>query len=528
MNVADAGSLEIEIKPFLYIVGTIPRCVTSGIVGTFCDTASCWVLQSSKKVRLNKALDYRGTVMMNKLKDWWTLDEAAEAESVDNPFAPLTPAQRQDTLPMLTLAFGWGFLITGLLTGGQLGAGVAFWPDLILATLVGNTINFVIGGLVAYIGYKTACNSGLLYQFVYGRIGVFLPVIFLALLTTGWQAIVVGAFGFAWAQDFDSPTFYAVAIFGGLLFTVTTYYGVKGIERVSVPSVAILVLVGLYAIYLNVDQAGGGAAFLAMSRDTAAQNPISFVTAVNLVVGSWIVGAVVMAEYTRFAKKVWVALAIPFIVMIIAQWFLQIVGALGGVVSGSADFTTYLLQQGMVIGGIGLIGMSLALWTTGDANLYLPVIQTSAVFKRPKRVMVVVWGVLGTILGLGLYQYFLAWISLLAALVPPLIGPLVVDYYVVHKRQYDANDLKRLHTWNWAAVLSYAIGAYVAYGVTYGVLDLPDILIPSLLGLVVSMVAYAAIYFVAAAMNKKVGYASVSSRPYEANPNSISRQTPAE
>ena len=458
--------------------------------------------------------------MMDKVKEWWTLDEAAEAQTADNPFAPLRPDQRQDTLPMLTLAFGWGFLITGLLTGGQLGAGVPFWPDLIAATFVGNLINFVIGGLVAYIGYKTACNSGLLYQFVYGRIGVFLPVIFLALLTTGWQAIVVGAFGFAWAQDFDSPTFYAVAIFGGLLFTVTTYYGVKGIERVSVPSVAILVLVGLYAIYLNVDQAGGGAAFLALSQDTAAQNPISFVTAVNLVVGSWIVGAVVMAEYTRFTKKAWVALAIPFIVMIIAQWFLQIVGALGGVVSGSADFTTYLLQQGMIIGGIGLIGMSLALWTTGDANLYLPVIQTSAVFKRPKRVMVVIWGVLGTILGLGLYQYFLDWINLLAALVPPLIGPLVVDYYIVHKKHYNTDDLKRLHTWNWAAVLSYAIGAFFAYGVTYGVLDLPEIFIPSLLGLVVSMIAYAVIYAVASALNIKVGYAGVTSE--------VSKVMPAE
>ncbi len=448
--------------------------------------------------------------MMNKLKAWWALDEAAESASIDNPFTPLRPEQRQETLPLLTLAFGWGFLITGLLTGGQLGAGVPFWPDLIAASFVGNLINFIIGGLVAYIGYKTACNSGLLYQFVYGRIGVYLPVIFLALLTTGWQAIVVGAFGFAWAQDFDSPTFYAVAIFGGVLFTATTYFGVKGIEKVSVPSVGILVLVGLYAIYLNVDQAGGGSAFLALSRDTASANPISFVTAVNLVVGSWIVGAVVMAEYTRFAKKVWVALAIPFIVMIIAQWFLQVVGALGGVVSGSGDFTSYLLQQGMIIGGIGLIGMSLALWTTGDANLYLPVIQTSAVFKRPKRVMVVIWGTLGTILGLGLYQYFLDWINLLAALVPPLIGPLIVDYYIVHKRQYDAADLKTLHTWNWAAVLSYGIGAYFAYGVTYGVLDLPEILIPSLLGLAVSMIAYAVIYAIAAMMNKKVGYAGVS------------------
>jgi len=448
--------------------------------------------------------------MINKFQAWWALDEAAESATADNPFSAIRPEQRRETLPMLTLAFGWGFLITGLITGGQLGAGVSFWPDLILATFTGNLINFVIGGLVAYIGYKTACNSGLLYQFVYGRIGVFLPVIFLALLTTGWQAIVVGAFGFAWAQDFDSPMFYAVALFGGFLFTVTTYYGVKGIEKVSVPSVAILVLVGVYAIYLNVYQAGGGVAFLALSDKTAAADPISFVTAVNLVVGSWIVGAVVMAEYTRFAKKAWVALAIPFIVMIIAQWFLQVVGALGGVVSGSADFTTYLLQQGMVIGGIGLIGMSLALWTTGDANLYLPVIQTSAVFKRPKRVMVVIWGTLGTILGLGLYQYFLGWITLLAALVPPLIGPLIVDYYLVHKGNYNADDLKKLHTWNWAAILAYGVGAFFAYGVTYGVLDLPDILIPSLLGLVVSMISYAAIYLIASAGGIRIGYSGVS------------------
>jgi purine-cytosine permease-like protein len=188
--------------------------------------------------------------------------------------------------------------------------------------------------------------------------------------------------------------------------TVTTYFGVKGIKKVSVPSVAILVLVGLYAIYSNVDQAGGGAAFLALSKDTASQSPITFVTAVNLVVGSWIVGAGVMAEYTRFAKKACVALAIPFIVMIIAQWFLQIVGALGGVVSGSADFTTYLLQQGMIIGGIG---------------------------------------------------------------------------------------------------------AFFAYGVTYGVLDLPDILIPSLLDLVVSMICYAVIYAAASLLNIRVGYAAVAS-----------------
>ena len=122
------------------------------------------------------------------------------------------------------------------------------------------------------------------------------------------------------------------------------------------------------------------------------------VEAINIVIGSWIVGAVVMPEYTRFAKKGWVAVAIPFIVLIIAQWVLQILGALTGVVSSDSLFSTFLgidlnilIQQGMIIGWIGIIGMSLALWTTGDANLYLPVIQTSSILKKSKNVKLLLY-----------------------------------------------------------------------------------------------------------------------------------------
>ena len=437
---------------------------------------------------------------MGTLKDWWTLDEAAERESADNPLGPLTDAQRRGTGPLLTLAFGWGFLITGLLTGGALGAGLPFYPDLIQASFLGNLVNFVIGALVGYMAYQTACNSGLLYRFVYGNVGAAIPVLFIALLTIGWQGIVVGAFGYAWTQSFDSAAFYAVAIFAGVLYTATTYFGVKGLERVSIPATLVLVVAGLYACWFNVTKSGGWSEFLQLSTTTAAAQPISMVQAINIVVGSWIVGAVVMAEYARFARKAWVAIAIPFIVLIIAQWFLQVVGALGSVVSGVADFTTYMREQGLIVAGLGLIGMSLALWTTGDANLYLPVIQTSSVFRRPRRVMVVICGLLGTLLGLNLYQHFLGWIGLLANLVPPLIGPVIADYYVLNKRRFHVELLDRLPAWNPAAFIGYVAGAASTF-------FSPDWIVPSLLGLVVSMVAYLAAYAIGAAMGVRMGHA---------------------
>jgi|TARA_B110000459_G_scaffold36725_1_gene39323 cytosine permease len=442
--------------------------------------------------------------MIDELKTWWKFDAEAEQASADNPLTPLTSDQRRDAIPLLTMAFGWGFLITGLIVGGALGSGVTFWPDLIYVSFLGNIANFVIGALVGYIGYKTACNSGLLYRFVYGEIGAYFPVLFLALVLICWQGIVVGAFGFAWAQSFDSPTFYLVALFAGALFTWTTYYGVRGLELVSAPSVVILIIVGVYAAYTQVSQAGGIQEFLALSETTAASNPISNMDAINIVIGSWIVGAIVMPEYTRFAKNAWVALAIPFIVMIIAQWFLQIIGSAGGIVSGQYDFTTYMRLQGVFVAGLGLIGMSMALWTTGDANLYLPVIQTSSLLRRPQKVMTVICGVLGTIVGLVIYQHFIQFIDKLAILLPPLIGPVIAHFYIVKKRKFNVDKLDDLPKWNVAALLAYMIGASSKWWLVQ------DLIVSSLAGLLVSIVAYLALYYGASMLRVKLGHSRLS------------------
>ena len=61
--------------------------------------------------------------MLEKLKNWWKWNPEFEKNSADNPVTALSEDQRRNAGPLLALAFGWGFLVTGLFTGGLLGNG---------------------------------------------------------------------------------------------------------------------------------------------------------------------------------------------------------------------------------------------------------------------------------------------------------------------------------------------------------------------------------------------------------------------
>jgi cytosine permease len=122
----------------------------------------------------------------------------------------------------------------------------------------------------------------------------------------------------------------------------------------------------------------------------------------------------------------------------------------------------------------------------------------------PTRVTIVICGTLGTILGLGIYQHFMDWINQIANVVPPLIGPIIVDYYVFSRMRYDTAVLDRLPAWNPLAVLAFVSGVVAAYAFT------PSWMASGLWGLLVSMAAYLVLVLLARLAGVRVGYAKAS------------------
>jgi len=109
--------------------------------------------------------------------------------------------------------------------------------------------------------------------------------------------------------------------------------------------------------------------------------------------------------------------------------------------------------------------------------------------------MTVVCGLIGTVVGLGIYQRFGQWIELLASLVPPLIGPVIAHYYVVMRMRFSEAQLDQAPLWNPAAVVAYLVGATVAVLNANGILISPEAMVPALSGLFASVVAYILAYY---------------------------------
>ncbi|WP_240651679.1 purine-cytosine permease family protein [Serratia microhaemolytica] len=434
-------------------------------------------------------------------------------------FSPIPQSARRPTWKQVLVWVGFGYVATGLFIGGTL-AGVGGKPGMpftqaLLAIAIGMSALFVLTSLLGVMAQRTGLSLALISRYSYGRLGANLPMIAMGLLTLGWFAAITGMVGDIWGSFLGNPSgiivfnpeaygytgsmitleVFLACLIAGLLFTFTSLYGMKGLEIIAIPVSPIIMLIAVTTGVAMLHEGGGLAEFIARS-DQNSGLPLS--TAVTMVIGSWIAGAVMGVDLFRFNKSVTAVLLGAAACFIFTNPLLNVVGYIGTVTVGMPNYVTWMLGKSVILATIGVLTWTLSLWTTNDAELYCNSLYTGPVLdsvgiKVNKKTLILIVGILGTLLGsLGFYQIlFSQFITYLGTMAPPLAGPLLADYYLSRRCNYPLDQLNKQPNFNWAGVISAVLG--MSAGLAFSLYNVLPNWPTGLLALLLTIVTYALI-----------------------------------
>ena len=110
--------------------------------------------------------------------------------NTDNEYSrkPVPLGARKSCFSLTIVWTGFVFLVTSMMAGGGLAAGLTF-NELLLAMILGNIFLCIIAGLVSVIAYKTGLTFALLTRYSFGQEGSRIASLFVPIVNLGWYTI---------------------------------------------------------------------------------------------------------------------------------------------------------------------------------------------------------------------------------------------------------------------------------------------------------------------------------------------------
>ncbi|BCV24341.1 cytosine permease [Gelria sp. Kuro-4] len=373
----------------------------------------------------------------------------------DFALAPVPAEKKRGFWSVLAVMLGFTFFSASMWAGGTLGTSFRLWPDLVLVVLGGNLILGLYTGLLGDVAAGTNLSTHLLARYAFGRRGSALASFLLAATQIGWFGVGVAMFALP-IYKATGWNLYLLLALAGALMTSTAYVGYKAMEILSFIAVPAIALLGSFSVSRAVEAAGGIGALAGL----APQNALSVAAALTMVVGSFASGGTLTPDFVRYARTRRTGVAATIIAFLIGNSLMFFFGAAGAAVTGKADISEVLMLQGLLGPAVLLLGLNI--WTTNDNALYASGLGLSSITGFPKKKIVLVSGVLGTLFSLWLNNNFVSWLVLLGSILPPIGGVILADYYLVHGGKYPALSDVDLPDVNWTALAAWAGGVALA------------------------------------------------------------------
>jgi len=356
------------------------------------------------------------------------------------------------------------FLIAGIIASpAKLGTAIGSF-------VVGAIVLGTIAILTGILGAQTRLSTGMSARFTFGKYGANVLQILLFLGLWGWFGVQLGFMaaglgdgGLAYALGGAVPV-WVLKIIGGILMTLTAMLGFKAIEKLSaiaIPLLLIIIIATIVTIF-------SGDKTLASVAGNSTEGAMPLGVAISIVISTFIVGALIAPDITRYAKNKSAGAGGMVFGMLLGFPLILILGAImvkGA--GGEMDFSKVMLANNSGIWSfLAVVAIILAAWTTNDNNLYSGALSINAMFpKLSKWMITVVSGIVGTILALagintaGGFQTFL---GLVGVLIPPAAAIMLLDYYLFRgeeNRNFNADEIEQSANFRSIPFIAWIFGA---------------------------------------------------------------------
>ena len=384
----------------------------------------------------------------------------------------IRPEQRQSWWSITMVWAGCMICVTCLMVGGLLGSSLTL-GQCVISVLIGYGI---VAAYMSFIGMQS-CDLGLPTSVLAGgalgeKCSKYVISAMLAIGCIGWfgvQSAVCGlSFSSMMAAVFhvNIPAWISIVVWG-LIMLATACFGFKGLKVLNTIAVPLLLAVCIYGLILAMVKYNGQSVIAAYQP---AVN-MGLVFGINYTIASFALGGVISADYCRFAKSRKDVIKSSLLGVIPAGFFIMMVGAVLTIVTGEYDISNVFISFGSIILGIlGLLALICGTWTTNVTNAYTGGLSLSVLLglnESKKTIPTAVAGIIGIGLALfgalgsaGFYTVFQDFLSILCALIPPLAGIIIADYWIIGKGKKENFTIKK--GVYWPGLVSFIIGLLVA------------------------------------------------------------------
>lgn len=424
--------------------------------------------------------------------------EGADPQLYNDDLAPTPAAGR--TWRWTSIAALWvGMVVcvpTYMLASGLIKQGMS-WKEAVFTVLLGNVIVLVPMGLVGHAGTKHGIPFPVLLRASFGTVGANIPALLRGLVACGWfgiQTWIGGAAIYTLLNAVSGNYFVSEPIdwlgingWQGLCFVffwaLHVFFIAKGTESIrwletyAAPFLIAMGLALLYWAYANAD--GFGNMLSAPSKLEGADFWEVFFPSLTAMVGFWATLSLNIPDFTRYCKSqrdqlLGQAVGLPPTMALFAFIGVAVTSATV-VIYGEAiwDPVKLLGRMGGSAVVVALFVLAIATLTT---NLAANVVAPANGFSNlsPSKISFKMGGYMTAGLGLVMFpwkllesagNYIFVWLIGYSALLGPIAGILICDYFLVRRTEMNVEELfRRNGRYRYAggvnpkAILALAIG----------------------------------------------------------------------